>query len=44
MSRDKKPQHLYIVRFRRARAVGALRPHRVTACTCNLWDDYLDAA
>ena len=43
MSRDKKPQHLYSVRFA-ARELWGPRPPPRDGVYLNLWDDYLDAA
>jgi nitrile hydratase len=43
MSRDKKPQHLYIVRFAARELWGPSAPAR-DSVYLNLWDDYLDAA
>ena len=43
MSRDKKPQHLYIVRFA-ARELWGLSASPRDGVYLNLWDDYLDAA
>lgn len=43
MSRDKKPQHLYTVRFAARELWGPAASARDNVCV-NLWDDYLDPA
>ena len=43
MSRDRKPQHLYSVRFAARELWGSAAPAR-DSVTLNLWDDHLDAA
>ena len=42
-SRDKKPQHLYTVRFTARELWGLAAPAR-DGVYLNLWDDHLDAA